>query len=163
MLQTMEYNSVKIPKYLVDSLDTIFEKVGREYIKQAAQILEKDEKEMMKTILPKLKSKESSLVKMYPDQEYYTCAHIPNYKSQLLLQHRCRLPNVIGTQRCIHHQHIYHIEDIEPEISVTRVFVKDSSEHDSMYFCDEKTQQVYNKDGVVIGTRHNDKIIKFVF
>lgn len=159
----MEHTSVKIPKYLVDSLDTIFEKVGREYIKQAAQILEKDEKEMLKTILPKLKRKEHSMVQMYPDQEYYTCAHLPNYKSPSLLQHRCRYPNVIGTQRCIHHQHIHHIEDIEPEISVTRVFIKNSDEHDAMYFCDENTQQVYNKEGVVIGTRHNDKIIKFVF
>ncbi len=159
----MESTSVKIPKYLVDSLDTMFEKVGREYIKQAAQILEKDEKEMLKIILPKLKQKESSMVRMYPDQEYYTCAHLPNYKSQSRLQYRCRLPNVIGTQRCMHHQQIRSIEDIEPEISVTRVFVKDSSEHDNMYFCDEKTQQVYNKEGTVIGTRHNDKIIKFVF
>jgi hypothetical protein len=165
---------MNIPQNLWESFQAQLVQEGRNLCKDTASILGVPEKELLRTVFAKIPK-----LKIIPDtREGFVSCLIPIKRDTIL--ERCRHPCVLGTDRCIQHQHIESFEDPQEwqekhnkeqdgksnqesnqEIKPLRLIRLEANSIDPSYWCNRETGFVYISSGKIIGKYVDGIIIKY--
>lgn len=148
--------SIQIPKSLYDSFQNFLIGEAKRICKESAKLLHLPEKDVQQRVLKKLPKVSVSLVR--ESDSYISCPIlIPNSK----LAQRCRQPCVLGTGRCIEHQHIQEIPEYLEHTILTRIAPSEDIEQG--LWCNEETHDVYDKDGSVVGMYKDGTLRRYTY
>lgn len=148
---------ITISDSLLQTLKSSFEQERNRLCRDAAKLLRVPEaqvKQLVQQAMPTYK-----LTVIEEDEKRQTC---PVLLQRALVLERCRDPCLMGTGRCLTHQTAHSPPDLPTTIQgLTRVERMDPS--DPPMWCDEETHQVYNSEGVVIGSLENGVLELYTF
>jgi hypothetical protein len=144
--------SISVPQSLLSVLQASFDLEAKRVAKDVSKLLKIPEKEILQLVkqMPKIQ------LKVHNDDDTPCVCPIFLVKDTLL--ERCRLPCILGTGKCIHHQSEKEPPCIpEPIQKLTRLSLPatEGSKHES-YWCDEETKHVYNSKCKYVGYLNED-------
>ena len=152
-------HTVIIPQTLYETLQTAFLAEGKRLAADAARILGVDEKELVK----KLFSSNRVAITLVEDSERPLSCLVPIQENVVL--RRCRRPCVLGTSRCVSHQDITHIPELEADIDSSKILTRLGTHPDikEPLWVAEETSQIFNSKGNCVGRRTDDGIQLWAF
>uniref|UniRef100_A0A6C0HFB0 Uncharacterized protein n=1 Tax=viral metagenome TaxID=1070528 RepID=A0A6C0HFB0_9ZZZZ len=148
---------MEVPSSLFESFEYALRQEAKRICRDAAKILNLPEKDVEEKVLKSMPKSKLTVIK---DNELsYSC---PIFMCEKGLTHRCRLPCILGTNRCYKHQTIDYIpEPLEDQVTLTRIqTTKDSLES---LWCNELDGSIYNEHSECVGTYKNRKLILYSF
>jgi hypothetical protein len=146
-------NRLIVPKAIIQNMHAQFLNQAKKFCKDLAYIGDVP-KELEKSYTDKILTKlEKMEFVIYRDDSEPYCP-VPVKRNAII--ECCRLPSVLGTSRCIGHQHVSVIPTIESETEYVRLCPTEVGQES--LFWDEETNRIYNnkmeykgnyEDGVV--------------
>ncbi len=136
--------SIQIPKSLYDTFQNFLLGEAKRICKESAKLLHLPEKEVQQRVLKKLPKVSVTLVRD-SDTTNSCPVLLPNSK----LVQRCRQPCILGTSRCIQHQHMKNIPECLDRTLLTRIAPSDSN--NQALWCNEETHDIFNEEGDIVG------------
>jgi hypothetical protein len=144
--------SISVPQSLLSVLQASFDLEAKRVAKDVSKLLKVPEKDILQLVkqMPKIQ------LKVHNDNDI-SC-ECPVFLIRNTLLERCRIPCILGTGKCIHHQTEKEPPSIPETIQkLTRLSLPatEGSKSES-YWCDEETKMVYTSNCKCVGYLNED-------
>ena len=136
--------TLEVPSELYKTLQDVMMQEAKRLCKDAAKLLKVSEKELQTRIL---KDMPSLSLKIIDDKDQPI--ECPVFVKNATILERCRHGCLLGTGRCLSHQGIHSLPELEEQTTLTRLQPAEDV-HISLW-CNEETKDVFSADGKEIG------------
>ena len=147
--------TLEIPADLYKTLQLCLKGEATRLCRDAAKVLGVPEQELKQKVLNQLPPVPLKLFKT--DDIPASCPVLLQHKTVV---ERCRRSTVLGTGRCLNHQHIQCIPEEDGQLQLTRL---QATEDEQTLWVNEATKEVLDASGICVGEYDNEVVTLYSF